>query len=58
MRPPFSSDQFFGVFARYNEVMWPLQLLLVTAAITLVIVAVAIPRRSRIVMAGLGVAKP
>jgi hypothetical protein len=53
MRPPFSSDQFFGVFARYNEVMWPLQLLLVTAAIAFVIVAVAMPRRSRIVMAGL-----
>jgi hypothetical protein len=53
MRPPFSSDQFFGVFVRYNEAVWPLQILLVTAAIVLVIVALSAPRRSRVVVAGL-----
>ena len=53
MRPPFSAEQFFGVFVRYNEAVWPLQILLVTAAIVLVIVALAAPRRSRVVVAGL-----
>ena len=53
MRPPFSADRFFAVFVRYNEAVWPLQILLVTAAIVLVVVAVSAPRRSRIVMGSL-----
>jgi hypothetical protein len=53
MRPPFSPDQFFGVFARYNETVWPLQFLLVAAAVTLVVVALSSTRRSRVVVAGL-----
>jgi hypothetical protein len=53
MRPPFSEQQFFQVFARYNEAVWPAQLLLVAAVVTLVIVAAFAPRRSRLVMAGL-----
>lgn len=53
MRPPFSAERFFAVFARYNEAVWPMQMLLVTAAIVLVIVAVSAPRRSRLVMGSL-----
>ena len=53
MRLPFSAEQFFGLFVRYNEAVWPLQLLLVTAAIIVVIVAVSAPRRSRIVTGSL-----
>lgn len=29
MLPPFTSDQFFDVFRRYNESVWPAQLLLI-----------------------------
>jgi hypothetical protein len=53
MRPPFSAAEFFQVFVRYNEAVWPLQLLLVAAAVALVIVAVVSPQRSRVVIAGL-----
>ena len=41
------------MFVRYNEAVWPMQMLLVTAAIVLVIVAVSAPRRSRLVMGSL-----
>ena len=53
MRPPFSAEQFYAVFVRYNEAVWPLQLLLVIAAIALAIAAVATPRRSRVVIGAL-----
>ena len=51
--PPFSSDDFFGVFARYNESMWPLPLLLVAAGLAFAVVASSAPRRSRRLMATL-----
>ena len=28
MNIPFTPDQFFGIFARYNEAVWPVQILL------------------------------
>lgn len=33
MTPPFSTEQFFGVFAAYNEAVWPTQVLLVGLAV-------------------------
>ena len=51
--PPFSSDDFFGVFARYNESMWPLPLLLVAAGLAVAVMASSAPRRSRRLMATL-----
>lgn len=36
---PFSSDEFFGVFAAYNAAVWPVQLVLLAAAIAAVAVA-------------------
>jgi hypothetical protein len=41
---PFSREDFFGVFARYNETMWPAQLIIFLLAIAGVVFAV---RRSR-----------
>lgn len=40
---PFTSDQFFGVFAAYNEAVWPAQLFLLALAV-LALVLVAFPR--------------
>ena len=51
--PPFSRDDFFGVFVRYNESMWPLPLLLVAAGLAVAVVATSAPRRSRRLMATL-----
>ena len=51
--PPFSSDDFFGVFVRYNESLWPLPLLLVAAGLAVAVVATSAPRRSRRLMATL-----
>jgi Family of unknown function (DUF6064) len=36
---PFTADQFFGVFARYNEAVWPAQLALNAIAVTCVVLA-------------------
>lgn len=36
---PFTAAQFFDVFRRYNEAVWPLQLLLLTAALVAVLMA-------------------
>jgi hypothetical protein len=33
MRPPFTAEQFFEVFRRYNDAVWPAQLLLVAVAL-------------------------
>jgi hypothetical protein len=33
MRPPFSVHEFFAVFARYNEAVWPMQLVLLLLAL-------------------------
>ena len=34
MRLPFTTEEFFAVFGRYNETVWPLQILFVIAAIS------------------------
>ncbi|HEX7121532.1 MAG TPA: DUF6064 family protein [Gemmatimonadaceae bacterium] len=51
---PFTPDEFFGVFARYNEAVWPMQILLYVAA--LVVGALVLTRRisPRIVLSILG----
>ena len=51
--PPFSRDDFFGVFVRYNESMWPLPLLLVAAGLAVAVLASSASRRSRRLMATL-----
>lgn len=33
MNPPFTPEQFLAVFARYNEAVWPMQILLNAAAL-------------------------
>ena len=52
MFAPFSTTEFFGVFARYNEVVWPLQIVLLLGGVALVVVALTRPRHSRVVLAG------
>jgi hypothetical protein len=50
MNPPFSREEFFGVFAAYNAAIWPLQLALV--AMTLLVLALAVkdaPWRGRVI---------
>jgi len=53
MRIPFTPGQFFDVFTHYNEAVWPMQIVLVTAALLLTVLALVSPRASRIVIAGL-----
>jgi hypothetical protein len=53
MNVPFSSAQFFDVFARYNEGVWPLQLILLALAVLIVATAVGAHRRSGIVFGAL-----
>ena len=40
MQPPFSADQFFEVFARYNDAVWPAQAALLVIALIAVGAAV------------------
>jgi hypothetical protein len=40
---PFTSEQFFGVFAAYNEAVWPAQLFLLALAV-LALILVAFPQ--------------
>jgi hypothetical protein len=50
MALPFTVDQFFGVFARYNEAVWPAQLLLYALAATaLVAISAGRPGSGRLV---------
>ena len=53
MRPPFTAEQFFDVFARYHEWLWPAPLVLLAIGVALVVLALVAPRHSRIVVAGL-----
>jgi hypothetical protein len=53
MRTPFSAGQFFDVFSRYNDAVWPMQVILFAAALVLVALAMMSPRSSRLVVAGL-----
>lgn len=39
MVPPFTADEFFRVFAAYNTAVWPVQILLVSAAVSCLILA-------------------
>lgn len=39
MQMPFTTDQFFDVFRRYNEAVWPLQWVFVAAAVAAVAIA-------------------
>lgn len=36
MNPPFTPEQFFSIFARYNESVWPMQVVLNVAAVACV----------------------
>lgn len=50
MRLPFTVEEFFGVFVRYNEAVWPSQLALVLLALLAVVLALrGGASRSRIV---------
>ena len=53
MRPPFTAEQFFDIFHQYNLSVWPIQIVLVAVAMVLVALALASPRSSRVVIAGL-----
>lgn len=44
MRVPFTAEQFFGVFAAYNQALWPAQLVLLGLALA-AIAMVFFPRR-------------
>jgi hypothetical protein len=39
MKPPFSSDAFFGVFAAYNAAVWPMQVVFNALAVGVVLLA-------------------
>lgn len=52
MQTPFTPEQFFDVFARYNESVWPAQLLLVALAISAIVAALrATPRSGKAAIA-------
>ena len=53
MRPPFTTEQFFGVFTRYHDALWPAPLVLLSLGCALVLVAYLAPQRSRLVVGGL-----
>ena len=54
MNLPFTPAQFFAVFASYDEGVWPMQFVLVLAAIAMLIAVIRFPERAvRIVSAGL-----
>ena len=53
MRTPFTVDQFFGVFVRYHESLWPAPLVLFPAGCVLASIALLAPRQSRFVFGGL-----
>ncbi len=54
-RVPFSADEFFGVFVAYNEAVWPAQLVLLSLACGVAILAFrGNDRAARWIWAGLG----
>lgn len=57
MRLPFSIDEFFDVFRRYNEAVWPAQWILIALALVAIVAAATRQPRIRaipmIVLAGL-----
>jgi hypothetical protein len=54
MTPPFSAAEFFAVFSRYNQTVWPVPALLVVLAAGSVVWAVRRPARGRLVVGYLG----
>lgn len=44
MELPFTTDEFFGVFGRYNEALWPAQVFLVGLAFAAIYLAL-VPHR-------------
>jgi hypothetical protein len=55
MRLPFSADQFFDVFVRYNTRTWPAPLVLLALGLAVAAIAVAVPRHSRVVTGALAI---
>jgi hypothetical protein len=53
MKPPFTIDEFFGVFAEYNQSIWPMQLVLLGAAITSIILVYSRARYSSSFVTGI-----
>lgn len=45
---PFTAEQFFEVFRRYNVAVWPMQWVLYAAALSAVWIAFRMPRKSRL----------
>jgi len=43
MRPPFSAEDFFGVFVAYNEAVWPAQVVLAALGGAAVVLAIVRP---------------
>lgn len=53
MQLPFTQAQFFGVFAAYNNLFWPAQLLFNLAAVLAVLSVLGWPRGARIIVPAL-----
>ena len=53
MRVPFTVDQFFAVFAQYNDAVWPAQLLLLLLAIVAVALVVWPRAQSEAIVSGI-----
>ena len=53
MRIPFTSDEFLGVFAAYNQAVWPLPLIFAIAAILSVLIVLKNDTRSQWIVPGL-----
>jgi hypothetical protein len=50
MAPPFSADQFFAVFSRYNQAVFPIQIAFFILAAASVVAAVRWSRSSRLIV--------
>jgi hypothetical protein len=46
MKPPFTVDEFFDVFARYNESVWPMQIIMTVLAIAVIVLLFRARRKS------------
>lgn len=46
MNLPFTSAQFFEVFAHYNEAVWPVHILLYALALAVIVLALVVPARA------------
>lgn len=53
MRAPFSREQFFAVFADYNQGVWPMQIVLAALAVMIVGLAIRSPARPRWLVVGI-----